>query len=271
MKVDLCMWTKNGERFLPRVLKRIEEVVPAEVVHKKILVDDHSVDRTVEIAREFNWEVYENPSTGIPAGANEALRHVDCPFFVSVEQDVLLAKDWWDKIPPHVLNSEDVACAEGIRVAVHPVLRKLDLYAYKRLDIPVVSFDNNFFRTRIIRENGYFPTFCYTCTDSILRRMLLKKGYRWIIDRKVVSEHISRTSVEDYLTHIYKMGMLCARSNYCFDYGGTKQLTRILLTSPIRSAILSIVTKEPNMFWLYPLIRYKKLKAFLDRKRVIQK
>lgn len=74
-KLDLVMWTKNGEKTLPLVLRQIDEVIPKENVNAKILVDDHSVDDTIKIAKDFNWQVYENPATGIPSGANEALRH----------------------------------------------------------------------------------------------------------------------------------------------------------------------------------------------------
>jgi len=49
-KIDVVMWTKNGERFLPLVLKRVDEGIPSEYVDKKILVDDSSTDRTVAIA-----------------------------------------------------------------------------------------------------------------------------------------------------------------------------------------------------------------------------
>jgi glycosyltransferase involved in cell wall biosynthesis len=88
------MWAKNGERFLPLVLSRISQVIPDENVNQKIFVDDHSTDRSREIASEFNWIVYPNLKGGIPNGANEALRHVTSEFFVSIEQDIILAKDW---------------------------------------------------------------------------------------------------------------------------------------------------------------------------------
>ena len=98
MQIDVCMWTKNGEKWLTPVLRRIDEVIPSENINQKILVDDHSVDRTVEIAKDFNWKVYENPSTGISAGANEALRHVKTDIFASFEQDLFLAENWFDLV-----------------------------------------------------------------------------------------------------------------------------------------------------------------------------
>jgi glycosyltransferase involved in cell wall biosynthesis len=60
-KIDLVMWTKNGEKTLPIVLKQIDKVIPHENVCHKILIDDHSVDKTVEIAKSFGWNVNPKP------------------------------------------------------------------------------------------------------------------------------------------------------------------------------------------------------------------
>jgi glycosyltransferase involved in cell wall biosynthesis len=128
MKVDVVMWAKNGARYLPDVLRRIDEVIPKEELHRKILVDDHSTDGTVSIAKDFGWEVYENPKGGIPSGANEALRRVDCDYFISVEQDVVLARDWWEKVPP-LLQDDKTVVASGIRLPSIDSLRKLYEYA----------------------------------------------------------------------------------------------------------------------------------------------
>ena len=47
MKVDLCMWTKNGAKTLPIVLERINKVIPKEQVGEKYIVDDRSRDSTI--------------------------------------------------------------------------------------------------------------------------------------------------------------------------------------------------------------------------------
>ena len=75
---DVVSWVKDGGWVLPATLKRLEEVLPAEFVHRKIAVDDHSVDDTVRVLKDFGWEVYSNPKTGISSGANYALSKVDC-------------------------------------------------------------------------------------------------------------------------------------------------------------------------------------------------
>lgn len=269
MKVDLVMWTMNGEKYLHRVLKRIEEVIPSENINQKILVDDHSADNTVKIAKEFNWDVYTNPRGGIPSGANEALKHVKTEQFISIEQDVILAKDWWEKIPSY-MEDKKVAVAQGIRMSANTILRKLDEYIYFRMrEDPLrfgLSMDNNIIRTKVIREMGGFPDLCPTCMDIILMKILVfERGYKWIIDEKVISDHL-RTSVLGYAKHSYELSRRCAGTKYCSDVniplmGGF----RLFLTSPMRGAIMAVKKKCWQLALIYPLIRYYKLKGQLAR------
>ena len=61
---------------MPTTLKNLEEILPSEFVPRKIMIDDGSTDETRAIAKDFNWEVYSNPESGISSGANYALNHV---------------------------------------------------------------------------------------------------------------------------------------------------------------------------------------------------
>jgi len=128
------MWAKDGSKTLPFVLKRINEVIPEEVVNNRIFVDDHSVDNTREIAKSFGWQVFFNEGRGISNGANTALKHVTSDFFISFEQDLVLAKEWWEKIPKHLLDA-NVAVASGVRLPNQPIaLRKLQEYATRDIE-----------------------------------------------------------------------------------------------------------------------------------------
>jgi glycosyltransferase involved in cell wall biosynthesis len=130
-KVDVVMWTKNGAQTLPFVLKRIGEVIPGRFVNEKIMVDDRSTDETRKIAESFGWTVVFNEGRGISDGANTALKHVESEWFISFEQDLLLARDWWYNILKALENSK-VAVASGLRFADKPGgVRKLQLYVAK--------------------------------------------------------------------------------------------------------------------------------------------
>ncbi len=262
-KVDVVMWAKNGEALLPTVLARIDKVIPHESVCHRILIDDHSTDRTVEIAKDFNWDVYTNPHGGIPSAANEAFRHVDRDFFVSVEQDIILSREWWDKIPKYMENPS-VACAQGIRIFTHPVLHILEEWEYsgphgkKRY---LTSMDNNIFRSKVVRSLGGFPQICPVCTDTVLRkRITYETPYKWVIDTDVVSLHIRR-NLKETIDHAYKLNYLCARTPYCSPNQrySILLLFRLLLTSPLRALQVALKKDCPEMMWAYPLIRWYQL------------
>jgi glycosyltransferase involved in cell wall biosynthesis len=268
------MWTLNGEKFLPFVFRRVEDVIPKEVVHKKILVDDHSTDKTAKIASDFNWQVYLNPSHGISSGANEALKHVDCDYFMSLEQDVLLSKNWIDKIPYH-MKGKDVAVAQGVRFATEPTLRSLDSYSCEKniKSVPQeavfgkygYSLDNNILNTKIIREVGGFPSDCPVCTDGILLENLHKRGYKWLIDKEVVSTHL-RPGLEHHYDHQYTIINRCALSNKCQAKDNMKIMLRKFITSPVRSLIIAVETKNPLVMIVYPRTRFLRVVAFKNRK-----
>jgi glycosyltransferase involved in cell wall biosynthesis len=265
-KVDLVMWAKNGEACLPEVLKRIDKIISHENICHKILVDDHSTDQTVKIAHEYNWDVYTNPKGGIPSGANEALRHVDRDFFVSIEQDIILPKQWWDKIPKYMENPS-VGCAQGIRVHSQPLLRLLDEWQFEVLKRRrlLSSMDNNIFRSKVVRSLGGFPTVCPVCADTILmKKMLSQTRYKWVIDADVISLH-KRNGLKASVGHHYKMINMCTRTPLCAE-NEKPPLTavfRIFLTSPIRALQIALKKNCPDIVWAYPLLRLYQLNIAL--------
>ena len=240
------MWTRNGESSLPQVLTRIDEAIPAENVHRKILIDDHSIDRTVEIAKDFAWETYKNPKTGVLSGANEAVRRVDCPFFVSVEQDILVAKNWWKKISKY-MEDPTVAVAQGVRIATQPVMRKIDKYAIIRDDLRHTSLDNNMCRTAVVRK--------FACYGEALKEWLNDVGLKWVIDRTVVSDHI-RDSVSQSILHDYMMTAHHSGSPRILD------LARLFVSSPIRAADIARKEKCVEALVVYPADRLAMMMAW---------
>lgn len=269
-KVDLVMWAKNGGACLTEVLSQIDKVIPHEDICHKILVDDHSTDRTVKIAQDFNWDVYTNPKGGIPSGANEALRHVDRDFFVSIEQDVILSRTWWSTIPKY-MEDPSVACAQGIRVHAQPLLCLLDEWQFDVLEKKRLfsSMDNNIFRTKVVRSLGGFPTVCPVCADTILmKKILLETSYRWVIDTDVVSLHM-RSGLRASVEHHYKLINMCARTPYCAENEKPKIALafRIFLTSPIRAFQIALKKNCPDIIWAYPLLRLYLLEMSLVWRR----
>lgn len=275
MNFDIISWVKDGAGVLPRTLKRLERVLPSECVHRKIMVDDHSQDETVSIGKDFNWKVYDNPKTGIFSGANYALSKVDCPFFMSFEQDLFLARDWWQKISP-LLSRENVVAASGVRWMVTSLpLFALDFYIHNRVvkskETHYASqafrygkyLDNTLWRTDIVRELGGFPKMrCNTGIDTVLSYQIYARGLEWLVDKTVISTHLRSGGVREYLKHTmwYSSGYKEIRDKVRKLTGlelpsEFRAILRPFLTSPIRALDIALKTREPMLVMIYPVQR----------------
>lgn len=272
------MWTKNGSKTLPSVLKRISEVIPAEFVSNQLVVDDHSSDKTREIAKSYGWQVIFNEGTGISDGANTALKHVTSKFFISFEQDLFLARDWWQKIPKH-LSKPDVAISSGIRFSSQSLgLRKIQEYSierYQRTGKRVESFlsgktiDNTIYKTKIIRKLGGFPKLSISAgVDNVLALQVHQKNYEWKVDFAVRSLHL-RKGLKDELSHYYWYGKHFDELAPFISARGLNMwfMASRLLFSPIRGLQIALKKRAPQAAYIYPLIRIVGLKGIFDGRK----
>lgn len=271
-KVDLAMWAKNGASILPVVLKRAETVIPNEIINKKILVDDHSVDETREIARDFGWSVYPNERGGVGSGANTALRHVESDYFVSLEQDVVLAENWFERIVKH-LERKDVAVAQGWRITDHPVLGKIEEYSMERFKGELHSIDNNIYKTKIIKSLGGFPEHIkYTGADPHLRLRVLKAGFKWITDTTVISVHLRKGALREQMRRHYDSGLgisklareeLFTEQKMVLSVLSLSKATSTAFFSPLRGLEIALKKRSPQVVYYYPLLRFSFLAGSL--------
>jgi GT2 family glycosyltransferase len=275
-KVDLVMWAKDGASMLPTVLKRVEEVIPSEAVDKKIFVDDHSTDESASIAEDFGWLVFSNEKGGIGAGANLALRKVTNEHFISLEQDVVLAKDWWEKIPWY-MEGKGVVVAQGWRISDHPVIGKIDEYSMERFRRSLCSIDNTIYKTEIIRGLDGFPEHLkYTGVDAHIHQRVLNAGFKWVTDSSVLSIHLRKGGLREQIRRYYLYGMdmpVLAKEELFIKAGITSRLTRsvsIALFSPFRGLEIAIKKQCPQAVYYYPVIRFSHLAGCLKRSVVIR-
>ena len=287
VKVDLVMWTRNGGATLPSVLKRISEVIPEAVINKRIIVDDDSGDNTRQIAANFGWTVIPNKGHGISDGANTALENVASEFFISFEQDLLLARDWWNRIPP-LLDNPKVAVASGMRFADKPHgIRKLQQYVAKKyrgdanLDSWLRSrqtaaftlgktLDNTIYKTSTIKSIGGFPRMRVNAgVDTILAYEIDQAGYEWVVDYSVKSVHL-RKGLRQELDHQYWYGTQLYAIWQRIETGTNMRppvsrfgvFSRFVM-SPFTGLFMAFKTKEPTITYIHPLIRLYYLKGLL--------
>ncbi|MCW4044467.1 MAG: glycosyltransferase [Candidatus Bathyarchaeota archaeon] len=289
-KIDVVMWTKNGAATLPLVLKRLSESIPEESINNRIIVDDHSTDATRDIAESFGWRVIFNEGTGVSDGANTALKNVETDCFMSVEQDLLLTKDWWNKIPA-LLSDPKTAVASGVRFVAKPIgLRKLELQMAKKClgeekfllspqsaQQEVFTFgktlDNTIYKTRVIRAVGGFPrTDSGAGVDTILIYKLQQAGFRWVVNPNVESLHL-RGGLREALRHQYWYGTVVRevwgrlRKEFNVPLYSESNLLYRLLISPASGLLAAFKTKEPTVIYIYPLMRFYYIRGLLTTSR----
>jgi len=267
-KVDLVLWAKNGAATLPMVLRRVDEVIPSEAVDKKIFIDDHSVDESSVFAEDFGWAVYLNEKGGVGSGANLGLRHVTNEYFISLEQDVVLAKDWFEKIPKY-LERKDVVVAQGWRISNHPVIGKIDEYSMERFRSSLCSIDNTVYKTKIIRTLGGFPEHLkYTGVDAHIHQRVLNAGFKWVTDSTVLSIHLRKGGLREQIRRYYFYGMdmpILGREELFVKHmdARLRRSASIAFFSPFRGLEIAIKKRCPQAFYYYPLIRFSHLRGSL--------
>ena len=290
-KVDLVMWTKNGAQTLPAVLQRINDVIPKEFINEKIIVDDASTDNTPHIASSLGWLVIPNKGHGISDGANTALEHVRSDFFVSFEQDLLLAPDWWRKIPS-LLENSGVAAASGMRFADKPLgVKKMQQYVGKKYrgeanlaswlrsrDMSAFTLgktlDNTIYKTKMIRALGGFPKLRVNAgVETTLAYKIDASGYKWIVDYNVQSVHL-RKGLRQELNHQYWYGTQLYEiwRKIGEETNKPPPVTRLgvirrFFMSPFTGLFMAFQTREPSIVYIHPLSKFYYMKGLLQASR----
>ena len=113
------MLTKNSQHLLSKCLTSIYQNLP---IKNLIIIDGFSTDRTLEIIEKFNRK-YGNvllcQIEGSRAKARtEGIRKVSTEWFMFVDSDVLLCRDWFKKIKADL--ADGVGAVWGLNVDVLP-------------------------------------------------------------------------------------------------------------------------------------------------------
>lgn len=88
-EVSLCMIVKNEEKYLPRCLNSVKDIVDEIIV-----VDTGSIDRTVEIAKSFGSKVYSFTwNNNFSEARNESLKHATKDWILIIDADEEIYKE----------------------------------------------------------------------------------------------------------------------------------------------------------------------------------
>jgi glycosyltransferase involved in cell wall biosynthesis len=282
------MWTKNGESTLDVVLEKIDNVVPREVVNKKIMIDDYSTDNTRSIGLKHGWIVIANEGNGISDAANTALKYVEKAIFCSFEQDLLLSDAWFTKVYPLIFQ-EKVVIASGMRFPNGPTaVRKIKLAGHSdmidylsklseeslRKTTHGKTLDNTVYRTDFIKSIGGFDYMRSNCgQDSSLSLKVMKTiDYVWAVNYDIISVHLKTNSYTKELKsqrwYARAFREIFTSNKLALPPGtSTKAFVYRFVKSPSKSISLLRRTKDPFVLYYYPAFCLVQLIGLIEGKR----
>jgi glycosyltransferase involved in cell wall biosynthesis len=190
--IDVVMITKNSEFMLERSIESIYSNVP---VKNLIIIDGFSTDQTLNIIHKLNKKhktikVYS--LTGSRALARETgIRHVKTDWFMFVDSDVTLSKNWIKKAEKQL--KEDIGAVWGLNIDVVPGVKD-------KWFIRLQSFVANYcFNIRggthdtLIRYEAVkdikIPNYLHAYEDAFIINWIKNKGYRTIIGNGIYCLH----------------------------------------------------------------------------------
>lgn len=224
MKVDVVLLTKNSERpCLKECLDSIYKNVP--VCHL-IVVDGGSTDNTLNIVSQYSNVIIIDDSNGSRATARQkGIENVDSEWFMFVDSDVILCKDWFKKA--WKLVHEDVGAIWGVAIPLRKswynrVKAMAKLYRKSVLDLLVERPRLRRYLTHdtLIRKEAVegikIPSYLYVWEDHYIGNFIVTKGFKWINAKNPYCLHYAnegRTIQDNMLNGMFarKMGLIKAK------------------------------------------------------------
>jgi glycosyltransferase involved in cell wall biosynthesis len=90
MKVSIIICTKNSEKYIKDVIEAAKSINPFEI----ILVDAHSTDKTVKIAKKYKIPIVYDSGTGLGNARNIGLKKAKGNYVLYVGSDNILIKNF---------------------------------------------------------------------------------------------------------------------------------------------------------------------------------
>jgi glycosyltransferase involved in cell wall biosynthesis len=192
MQIDVVLLTKNSAHLLNNCLASVQRNVP---VKNLIVIDGYSTDRTLEILERFNrryGNIQLHQMEGSRAKARtEGIRRVTTEWFMFVDSDVLLSRDWFKQAQQNM--TRDVGAVWGLNVDVLPnVKNKWALTLQTIVARQCFYLRGGMHDTLILRkavEGIVIPEHLHTFEDAYIVDYILKRGYRVSVGRGIYCLH----------------------------------------------------------------------------------
>jgi glycosyltransferase involved in cell wall biosynthesis len=192
MQVDVVLLTKNSEHLLGKCLSSIYQNVP---IKSLIVIDGFSTDRTLEILQKFNRKhgnVSAFQMNGSRAKARtEGIRRVRTDWFMFVDSDVLLCRDWFKKAQTDL--TDGTGAVWGLNIDVLPniknrrILKLQSMIARQCFNLRGGMHDTLILRKAV--EGIRVPEHLHTYEDTFIVQWVKTHGYKVTVGSNVYCLH----------------------------------------------------------------------------------
>jgi glycosyltransferase involved in cell wall biosynthesis len=221
--VDVVVLTKDSQRILKRCLESVYQNIP---VGQLIVVDGYSKDGTLQILNQFN-EKYHNVKIiqdhGTRATARQkGISYVETDWFMFVDSDVVLCKDWYKKAQKH--QQTNVGAVWGTEVwstIQNPKMLKLFLIATRKIFEVRGGTHDTLIRTDLIRDI-VIPADLHVFEDAYIKDWIEKKGFCVVACYSPFCLHFRPVTV---WTLRGSLGLVAE----AFKFGNPKLISKLLL------------------------------------------
>ncbi len=213
----MVLLTKNSEYLLAKCLTSIYQNVP---VHRLLVVDAYSTDRTIEILKKFNQKhrnIIIVKTNGTRAQARETgIKHVITDFFAFIDSDVILCRDWFKKAFAEM--KDGVGAVWGVNIDVIPNVKQKwfllleSMIARQGFRLRGGTHDTLIRKSAL--EGLHIPEELHAFEDAYLIRWVEKRGYKALVGSSIYCLHYkpptnwSPQNAVDQAIVEFKCGML---------------------------------------------------------------
>jgi glycosyltransferase involved in cell wall biosynthesis len=201
--IDVALLTLNSERKLRACLDSVYENIP---INRLLVVDGFSTDNTMTILQEYHKKhgnvvlVQEKGTRG--SARQTAIEMVETEWFLFVDSDVVLVKDWFAKAAK--LIKPDVGAVWGIEV--WSVLRKSKILPiFQRITLKIFHKRGGT-HDLLVRKKAIqgiqIPFELHTYEDGYIKSWIEKNGYKVIGVYDPYCMHYRPEGVWTVQTHI---------------------------------------------------------------------
>lgn len=201
--IDVAILTMNSERLLRECINSVYKNLP---VNNLIIIDGYSTDATADIVKEFQ-EKYGNVTfvqeKGTRGSARQkAIQMVKSDWFMFVDSDVILSKNWFAKAEK--LVNDDVGAIWGIEI--WSVLKGTKiLKLFERVTLKIFEKRGGTHDLLVRRktvEDIKIPYNLHTYEDGYIKDWIDKKGYKVLGVYEPYCIHFRPDTVWTFKKHI---------------------------------------------------------------------